>query len=214
MNIKALTLSIISVATAVAASQPANAQDRPSARWDFAPNVWKKESIAMPRGYNAPTPAAVRAGSMPTKNSLLGDPGFLAKAPTAPLIHVNQQVAAVPLPKPAPNPFEAFKNAFGKPISSTPMIAQSLPPMSVPAVSANKGVHAVLAHKPVSVGTGVHGVLHSHRPVGATAKPAALPPVANYGNTGYRPGAFTPTAGSGSNMSTSANVSGVLLPRK
>jgi hypothetical protein len=39
---------------------------RPSARWDFAPNIWKKETIPVPRGYNS------------EKNYLGLDPNYLS----------------------------------------------------------------------------------------------------------------------------------------
>ncbi|HEY9683510.1 MAG TPA: hypothetical protein V6C86_18170 [Oculatellaceae cyanobacterium] len=214
MNIKALTLSIISVAAAVAASAPAQAQEaeprRPSARWDFAPNVWKKETIPMPRGYNAAPQAAVRSGAVPSKNVLGLDPTYLAKAPApmpAPLVRNTQAVSAVPIKSNAP--FEAFKAAFGKPISAspTPMIAsapQSLP--AIPATAAPSSSRAVSGHirpRPVShAATGVSGRLMTPQ-----HRPAPVPAVANYGSLGFTPGPMVPSSGSsGSGATTSVRA--------
>jgi hypothetical protein len=214
MNIKALTLSIISVAAAVAASAPAQAQEaeqrRPSARWDFAPNVWKKETIPMPRGYNAPAPAAVRAGAVPSRNVLGLDPTYLAKAPApmpAPLVRNTTSVAAVPI-KPS-SPLEAFQKAFGKPISAapTPMIAsapQSLPPIPVAASpSAGRSVSARPIHRtPIRSSNGLTGKLLTPQ-----HRPAPVPAVANYGSLGFTSGPMVPTTGStGSGASTSVSA--------
>lgn len=210
MNIKALTLSIISVAAAVAASAPAQAQEaeqrRPSARWDFAPNVWKKETIPMPRGYNAPAPAAVRAGAVPSRNVLGLDPTYLAKPPApmpAPLVRNTTSVAAVPI-KPS-SPLEAFQKAFGKPISAapTPMIAsapQSLPPIPVAAApSAGKYVSARPIHRSLSRSTNGTAKLLT-----AQHRPAPVPAVANYGSLGFTPGPMVPSSGSSGNGATTS----------
>ncbi len=213
MNIKALTLSIISVAAAVAASAPAQAQEaeprRPSARWDFAPNVWKKETIPMPRGYNAPAQAAVRSGAVPGKSMLGLDPGYLAKAPApmpAPLVRNTQAVAAVPIRSNAP--LEAFKAAFGKPISAapTPMIAsapQSLPPIPAAAApSASRQVSARPIHRTLSRSTNGTAKLLTPQ-----HRPAPVPAVANYGSLGFTPGPMVPSSGSsGSGATTSVRA--------
>lgn len=221
MNIKALTLSIISVAAAVAASSPAQAQEageqrRPSARWDFAPNVWKKETIPMPRGYNAPAPAAVaavRSGSVPGKSMLGLDPTYLAKAPaplSAPLVRVNQAVSAVPIAK-SNSPLEAFKAAFGKPISVAPTMVAAAPQAlsATPAStlpSAGRSVSARPLHRPLSRSTAGTAKLLTPQ-----HRAAAAPAIANYGSLGFTPGAYTPSAGSG--MSTNTAVNGRIIRR-
>lgn len=212
MNIKALTLSIISVAAAVAASAPAQAQEGPQAggaRWHFAPNYYKIEQPNLPRGYNAPAPANVRSGAVPGKSMLGLDPGYLAKAPApmpAPLVRNTTSVAAVPLKS---SPLEAFQKAFGKPISAapTPMIAsapQSLPPIPAAAApSASRSVSARPIHRsPIRATSGLNGKLLTpqHRPAPAQA-------VANYGSFGFTPGPMVPTSGStGSGASTSVSA--------
>lgn len=219
MNIKALTLSIISVAAAVAASSPAQAQEaeqrRPSARWDFAPNVWKKETLPMPRGYNAPAPVAVRSGAVP-KSSVLGlDPGYLAKTPPAPapmpapLVRVNQAVSAVPIAVRPASPLEAFQKAFGKPVSAAPVMVAAAPQgmSAMPTSTLPSANRSVAGHiRPRSATTGLHGVLKTpqHRP-GLAARPAA--PIASYGSNFFSPVPFNP-ASAGSGSSTSATVSG------
>ncbi len=220
MNIKALTLSIIAVAAAVAASSaPAQAQEErrpPSARWEFAPNTWRKETINMPRGYNAPAPAAVavRSGAVPGKSMLGLDPTYLAKAPApmpAPLVRVNQAVSAVPLAK-SNSPFEAFKAAFGKPIQVAPPMVAALPqgmsanPASTfPSAGRQVSAHRIPSRRP-SVNTGVAGRLLTPQ-----HRAAAAPAIANYGSLGFTPGAYTPAAGSGTN--TSAVVNGRIIRR-
>ncbi|CAN5559544.1 hypothetical protein BH10CYA1_BH10CYA1_25930 [soil metagenome] len=221
MNIKALTLSIISVAAAVAASSaPAQAQEErrpPSARWEFAPNTWRKDSIQMPRGYNAPAPAAiaaVRSGAVPGKSMLGLDPAYLAKAPApmaAPLIHVNQAVSAVPIAVKPANPLEAFQRAFGRPVSAAPTMVASAPqgmsatPASTLPSTRNVSAHRIPSRRP-SVNTGVAGRLLTPQ-----HRAAAVPAIANYGSLGFTPGAFTPTAGSGT--STRTSVAGTIIRR-
>lgn len=215
MNIKALTLSIISVAAAVAASTPAQAQEageapRPNARWSFAPNVWKKETIQMPRGYNAPAPmAAVRSGAVPGKSMLGLDPSYLAKAPApmpAPLVRVNQAVSAVPIAAKPASPLEAFQKAFGKPVSATPaaLVASApqamsaVPASTSPSASRQVSAHRIPTRRP-SANTGVSGRLLTPQ-----HRAAAVPAIANYGSLGFTPGGFTPTAGSSGNGATTS----------
>lgn len=220
MNIKALTLSIISVAAAVAASTPAQAQEageapRPNARWSFAPNVWKKETIQMPRGYNAPAPmAAVRSGAVPGKSMLGLDPSYLAKAPApmpAPLVRVNQAVSAVPIAVKPASPLEAFQKAFGKPVSATPAALVASAPQAMSAVPASTSPSAsrqVSAHRIPSVrhSSNLNGkVLTPQHRTGLAARPAA--PIQSYGSSFFSPVPFNP-ASAGSGSSTSATVSG------
>ncbi len=215
MNIKALTLSIISVAAAVAASSPAQAQEaeqrRPSARWDFAPNVWKKETLPMPRGYNAPAPVAVRSGAVPGKSMLGLDPSYLAKAPPAPapmpapLVRVNQAVSAVPIAVKPASPLEAFQKAFGKPVSAAPVMVAAAPqalsapgPSALPSAGRQVSARRIPSHRPsVSTNTAI-------KMLPKRSAPAAI---ANYGSLGFTPGAYTPTAGSsGSGATTSVRA--------
>lgn len=193
MNIKALTLSIISVAAAVAASSaPAQAQEErrpPSARWEFAPNTWRKETIQMPRGYNAPAPAvAVRSGSVPSASNIFGDKSYITKAPPAPmpapLVRVNQAVSAVPIAK-SNSPLEAFKAAFGKPISAAPPMVAALPqglpaapPAALPSAARNVSAHRLPSRRPsVSTNTAI-------KMLPKRSAPAAI---ANYGSLGFTP---------------------------
>ncbi len=230
MNIKSLTLTIISVAAAVAAAQPAvQAQEaetrHSSARWDFAPNVWKKETMQLPRnhGYESGPAVNVRSGSVPKSNMLGLDPNYLAKAPApmaAPLVHINHAVSAVPIAAKPKNPLEAFQHAFGKPISAAPPMVASLPqglpalpgqPLAAP-TSAGK---RVAAHRipTQSHSANLNGKLLTpqHRTGQSAGSPAALPTIASYGSKFFTPGAFSPTAGSGT--STSATVNARLLNR-
>ncbi len=228
MNIKSLTLTIISVAAAVAAAQPAvQAQEErrtPSARWDFAPNVWKKESIPMPHGYNSAPVANVRSGAVPSSKMFGLDPNYLAKAPApmaAPLIHVNHAVSAIPIAAKPKNPLEAFQHAFGKPISAAPPMVASLPqglpalpgqPLAAP-TSAGK---AVSAHRlPTRSHTAnLNGKLLTpqHRTGQSAGSPAALP-IASYGSNFFTPGAFNPASSAGSGTSTNAVVNGRIIRR-
>ncbi len=219
MNIKALTLSIISVAAAVAASSPAQAQEaeqrRPSARWDFAPNVWKKETLPMPRGYNAPAPVAVRSGAVPGKSMLGLDPSYLAKAPPAPapmpapLVRVNQAVSAVPIAVKPASPLEAFQKAFGKPVSAAPVMVAAAPQgMSATPAAVGPSTRSVAARRipSRSANSNLNGrLLTPQRHTGLAARPAA--PIASYGSSFFSPVPFNP-ASAGSGSSTSATVSG------
>jgi hypothetical protein len=230
MNIKSLTLTIISVAAAVAAAQPAvQAQEEkrtPSARWDYAPNVWKKETMQLPRnhGYESGPAVNVRSGSVPRSNMLGIDPNYLAKAPApmaAPLIHVSHAVSAVPIvpiaAKPK-NPLEAFQHAFGHPISATPPMVASLPqglpalPGQPLAAPTSKTVSA--RHLPIrSHSANLNGKLLTpqHRYGQSAGSPAALPIASYPTGVGFTPGAFSPRAGSGT--STNAVVNGRIIRR-
>jgi hypothetical protein len=227
MNIKALTLSIISVAAAVAASQPAQADEEarrpPSARWEYAPNTWRKEEAPKRGRWDTPAPAvAVKSGAVPSRSMLGVDPGFLAKLPPAPprpvappLVVARQQVSAVPIAVKPTTPMEAFSKAFGRPVSATPVapmmaaLPQGLPAAPAPLTASKPvSVHHVPSHRASS---NLNGKLLTpqHRYGQSAGAPAALPTVASYGNKFFAPGAYTPTAGSGSN--TSAVVNGRIL---
>jgi hypothetical protein len=223
MNIKALTLSIISVAAAVAASQPAQADEEarrpPSARWEYAPNTWRKETAPSHRWETSAPAVAVRSGAVPSKNMLGVDPSFLAKAPpppprfVAPPMQVaRQQVSAVPIAVKPTTPMEAFSKAFGRPVSATPVapmmaaLPQSLPAAPTPIAASRPAVH----HVPRTSSSLNGKVLPQPHRYGQTAPAARALPIASYGNNYFAP-AFTPTAGSGN--STSTAVKATIIPR-
>jgi hypothetical protein len=222
MNIKTLTLSIITLAAAGSAvSQPVLAQ---GARFDFAPHQWAVEKPGQPTSrYTAPV-GNVRSGAVPHGSSFLGlDPGVLSKpapvvAPIAQTIVAPRTTFTSVVPRMIPQVPAAFKSAFGQPISpTTPVIAQAAtpqPPLTVRPISSSKSVGARLL-KPSVANKSVSGQLLNHkRTIARSAGPALAMPakhIDSYGNNvGYIAGPFIPTM-TGGGMSSSATVSGRLM---
>lgn len=215
-------LSIALVLCTVACAQAATAQEgggpkERGNRFVFAPNIYRSESARIP---SAP-PAEihnVRAGSVPTGNSLLGgnDPSFFSKAPAQmPAPYVQQNVT----PRLIATPVQAkpsYNAAFGRPaqaIAMQPSTAPMAPAMAQPS-SMQKPVMRVAKAAPRNVNTGVTGRLASrpaHRPSGLSAGPA----VASYKpGMGYTAGSFLPTQSAGGSTTTQATVSGRVLQHK
>jgi hypothetical protein len=233
MNIKSLTLTIISLTAAtVAVSQPVLADDeeREAAkeggmRWHFPKSTYRIETNPMPARSNDSPAAAVRSGAVPTQNSLIPS-NMLAKAPPpmpmpnfAPPVMTQPAVSAkmfgtapkiIP-PQQAQIP-AAFKAAFGKPLAvTTPVVASVPTPAQAPAMTARPS--APLKSIPVrrTVASNLSGRLlnpHKSTPIGRAA--TQLPAITSYGsNQAYTPGSFSLAPGSGSSTSTAVN--GVLL---
>ena len=198
--------SMITVAAAGLLCQSAQAQERPGARFKFAPNVYKIEQARVPSDVDGPR--MVKQGAMPRSSSFLGvDPGYLTRP----------QVAAVPVAQPQVSakafvPNTSFMPSFGQPINTQALqaggpiaMAPSMPkaPVAAPA----RPVHT--AKRPVSrqhIAKAVSGKL-----VKPSHTPAQSATPATYGNNvGYVPGGFVPVQ-SGYGASTRADVHGRII---
>lgn len=196
-------LAVAAIGTLSAQSVCAQEQaQRPGARFSYAPNVYKVEQPRMPHGYGAaPSPHAVKQGSMPQSSNFLGlDPSDLQRP-------AQQQVAARPaatnvasrafIPKAVPQ--VAFNPSFGSPFQApAPAIAQAAPPLHMAAPASHKAPVIAKSNKTARrhVNTAVSGRLAS-RP--RSSQPAMA---ASYGNGfGYMPGGQLPSRTSGNSNS-------------
>ena len=221
---KITTLAIISIVTAgFAAAAPANAGPMEgSARFNFQPNTWGAEKAPKPF-MRATTPVhAVRSGMVPRAGaSFLGvDPSMLTK-PAPPPAPVQMNVAATPsfgTATPLVSAPAKFNTAFGTPLTPAPPapVVAHVPPAITPIPQVAKAAPAMQVKpqgKPVvHTNSGVSGKVLAHHPkkspVGLAANPG--PPVAGYGDMGYKPGGFNP-ASVGGGTSSSGNVYGKIL---
>lgn len=231
---KVIILALLTTAaSSVFAVQGANAEGR-SARFDFAPNVWKVEGVRVPPIQESPH--AVKSGAVPYGASFLGlSPHLLTKPapvhqPAMPP-QVQTQVAARPtFTRAVPQiavPNTQYKNEFGKAGSLTPPVvasappaiapplpqsagqAQSLPPISQQAApaKANYPSKPLVAHNRTSSSRNVHGTL-KHRNAGNGLVADAGKRIDSYGNNGYVPGSFLPAAYTGDGSTTQTDVHG------
>lgn len=237
---KVIILALITTAaTSVLAVQSANAEGR-SARFDFAPNMWKVEGVRVPPIQEAPH--AVKSGAVPHGASFLGlSPHMLTKPapvhqPAMPP-QAQTQVAAKPsFTRTVPQiavPNTQYKNEFGKAGSLNPPVvasappavapplpqsagqAQSLPPMSQQAAPAKASYPAkpLVAHNRTSSARNVHGVLkHRNAPSGLVADAGKR--IDSYGNNGYVPGSFLPAAYTGDGSTTQTDVHGRVMSHR
>lgn len=215
MKISFLSLAILAVAaTGTLSAQEVSAQEggqRPGARFQYAPNVFRMEQPRLPKGYGAPEASSIRSGSVPSSNMLGLDPQVLQRP--------QPQVAARPaanhvagqafIPKAVPQ--VAFNPAFGSAFPAQPMPAMAAPAaqaMARAAAPAKAPVAARSAGRRHSVSTGVRGKLKTpiHHSTPAMA--------ATYGpGFGYTQGGHLPSQ-SGGSMSTNTAVSGRFLNNK
>ncbi|MBI4533777.1 MAG: hypothetical protein HY711_07495 [Candidatus Melainabacteria bacterium] len=227
MKMRVACQFIISVVFAGAACSQSARAEGSSARFHFAPNVWKAEGAPKPASRAVEPMHSVRSGSVPRSASFLGlNPQLLSKpAPQVPLPQI--EVASI-VPQVAPQvavPKAEFKTAFGKPVGSTsaPIVAnapvttgvhpqaataKSLPKAtytrsrgSHPSLRSDKSVHAQLAKIPTkATPAGNQGVVAS-----------AGKGIESYGkNLGYVPGTYLPAATEGG-VVTQTDVWGRLL---
>ena len=170
-------------------------------RFEFEPNVWKKEHTG-PRSAWTPAPAAatVRSGSTPSASSMLGIPlASIKKAPVAPAPQAQPNIMAQLMPA-------QFSNAFGKPAQQVmPMTAT--PNAMAPVAAAAPAKSMKMASAP-RVSRSQNGLAHLRRPTYPQSRVARATPIQSY-NTGYVPGSTAPSVFGGSS-STSTNVSGVV----
>jgi hypothetical protein len=239
---KVVVLALITTVTAsVYAVQGAHAEGG-SARFSYAPNIWKVEGVRVPTIQEAPH--AVKSGAVPHGPSFLGlSPHMLTKPapvqqPVMPQAQAQTQVAARPtytraVPQIAV-PNTQYKNEFGKAGSLTPPVvasaptsapplplpqsagqAQSLPPMSQQAqpAKANYPAKPLVAHNRTSSSRNAHGVL-SHRKTPNSLVADAGKRIDSYGNNGYVPGSFLPAAYTGDGSTTQTDVHGRVVSRK
>ncbi len=84
-NTKSIFLTLASLSIAIGVSlQPASAQQRGGARFNFAPNYYRLETSAVPEVTAHPISHSVRSGHVPNSKSILGiDPGSLPVAPAS-----------------------------------------------------------------------------------------------------------------------------------
>ncbi|MFA7340120.1 MAG: hypothetical protein WC028_25295 [Candidatus Obscuribacterales bacterium] len=198
-----IILSLMAFATTALFTQTAaNA----SPRFEFEPNVWKKESVG-PRSSWTPAPAAptVRSGSTPSASSMLGIPLASIKRAPAPV-----PVHAAPVAQPnimAQLMPAQFNNAFGKPAAQAmPMTAS--PNVMAPVAQAATPKTVKMASAPRSLNRSQNGTARLRRPSYPQSRVAHASPIQTY-NTGYVPGSTAPSVFGGSS-STSTAVTGVL----
>lgn len=205
--------SLIAFATIASTMQAASAQESRGARFNFAPNVWRSESVRLPKGYAAPDPVHnVRAGAVPS--NLLGvDPSMLAKPAPPPIIAAHPAVPMVSSQVNIPRANATFNPMFGKPqVAQLPApvpqqaVAMPMPRTTAPAKAAPAGKPRYAARPSVS------GRLLT--PVKRNVTPqTATPAVASYREGfGYSPGLLLPSNSGGSGANTT--VTGKLIRHK
>lgn len=198
-----IILSLMAFATTALFTQTA-AHAGP--RFEFEPNVWKKESVG-PRSSWTPAPAAptVRSGSTPSASSMLGIPLASIKRAPAPV-----PVHAAPVAQPnimAQLMPAQFNNAFGKPAAQAmPMTAS--PNAMQPVAAAAPAKTMKMASAPRSLNRSQNGTARLRRPSYPQSRVAHATPIQTY-NTGYVPGSTAPSVYGGSSSTTTA-VSGVV----
>ena len=196
MNIKFLTLTALALsAMSLIAVNPANAQGKSSARFNFAPNYYKMEEPKVPEMTHA-----VKHGSMPQGSKFLGlDPSMLEKPKSREQVAVRPATTTV-------TPKIEFNSAFGQPAIPAaevkPMVAKALcKPRTAQArpLVAHHGHHA----------TSVNAKLMKRKaPSALDATPSQI---ASYDkNVGYAPGTYLPTT-AGDGYQRQADVHGRLL---
>jgi hypothetical protein len=210
-----ILVSLVAFATIASTMQAASAQESRGARFNFAPNVWKSESVRLPKGYGGPEPMHnVRPGAVPS--NLLGvDPSMLAKPAPPPIVAVQPAMPMVSAQMSVPRANASFNPIFGKPQvapmpATVPQQAVAMPMTTKPVVA--KAAPAARRQ----VATGVQGVLRkppSGRPTNITPM-SGTPAVASYKEGfGYSPGLLLPSNSSGGSRTTTA-VSGVIVGKK
>lgn len=205
-----ILVSLVTLASIAGSMQSASAQESRGARFNFAPNVWKSESVRMPKGYGNPDVVhAVRPGSVPS--NLLGvDPSMLAKPAPPPVVAAAPVMTSV-----TPNMFVPKTNSAWNPMFGKPQAAQLPAPVPQQAVAMPMTTQPMKAKSAPAgrprVNTAVAGRLM--RPAHRSISPAsASPAVASYPtNFGYSPGPLLPSTGG---MNSSATVKGVIVGRK
>jgi hypothetical protein len=211
-----ILVSLMALASIATSMQTASAQESRGARFNYAPNVWKSESVRMPKGYGAPDPVHnVRAGAVPSGNLLGIDPSMFTKpAPPPPVIAARPATTSVTPAMFIPKANASFNPQFGKPqVAQLP--ASAVPQQAVAMPMQMKPIAATNHHAPVVAAR------HSTQVAGRMLRPAfrnvapatASPAVASYPtNFGYSPGPLLPSSSSGGG-SASTKVSGVLIGR-
>jgi hypothetical protein len=209
-----IIVSLVSIATIASSMQTASAQESRGARFNYAPNVWRSESVRLPKGYgNPPAAHTVQAGAVPSGNLLGVDPTMLTKPAPPPVVATQPAMMSV-TPRmfaPVPTAKASFNPMFGSPQVAhlPPSVPQQAAAMPMP-MKAAPATHApVVAHR----SQGISGRLltpNRHNVVPRSAAPA----VASYPtNFGYSPGPLLPSSSSGG-MRTSTSLNGVIIGRK
>jgi len=194
MNIKFLAMSALAVSTMLMVVNPANAQNRSSARFNFAPNTWKQEEPKIPAMSHS-----VQHGSVPQGSKFLGlDPSMLEKPKS------REQVAARPAFT-SVTPQIQFNSAFGQPAA----LPVEMKPITAKVLCKPKTAQArplVAQHRHHA--TSVNAKLMKRKAPSALDAPAQI---ASYDkNVGYAPGAYLPATAS-DGFQRHADVHGKLL---
>lgn len=221
--------------TAGITAQAAFAGDAGTARFNYAPNIWKVEGVRVPSLPEAPH--SVKSGSVPQGPNFLGlSPQLLAKPAPAPVQaqvqaqapRVQTQVSSRPTVAQAVPQMAApkFNSSFGKAgslpappvVANAPAItpsvpqaaaqANSLPPQAkaAPAKGISPARPLVAHHR---AWQSVSGKLNRPKaPEGLVADAGRK--IDSYGG-GYVPGPFLPAAYNGEGSSARTDVSGKLL---
>lgn len=159
INLATMIATLAGALTILASAAPANAQ---GARFNYEPNVWKRDSIKRPKRHMGPQ-HRVSHGSMPKGNVLGLDKSFIKKAQPRMIPASNPMikstVAARPIIKKVKPIRGNYKPAFGSPTQKpAPLVAkqpQRMASFGAPrslaanphnAIKANKSVQAKLAH--------------------------------------------------------------------
>jgi len=206
----------------LAAWQPASAQGH-SARFKFAPNVWRVEGPRYPATHSATPLHNVRQGSVPSQGAtFLGvHPQILEKPRPAVAPAPAQTRVAARTAVPAVTPQVStprFNPAFGNPGSLNKPVVASAPPAASLAQAA-KASPASIPKVDDSPAARIHTTRHVRGKLKARPQPAqpmvaegkAKPEIASYGkNAGYIPGPYLPAA-SGSGTRATATVTGKLM---
>ncbi len=220
MNIKFLTLSIVTVAATIGtSSQSAQAQ---GARFQYEPNVWGSEVHARRAASRTPqqqvAPHSVMPGAMPRSSNFLGvSPNFLTKAPAPKPILVPETVVVArptvhqPVQPQVPivaqqQQLTPFNSLFGSPKSASPVTqpaAHATPAASQLPASKPAPIH----HRPTHRAQNLHGKL---LPPKQAVPAVATPQIANYGNQFYASGSGV----NGVGQHSSATVTGTVIRRK
>jgi hypothetical protein len=207
MNTQTKILNIAgALALSLMSTLPSQAEPG-SARFSFAPNVWKQEQARMPQPEHS-----VRDGSVPVGSKFLGlDPQMLAK-PKLPQVAVRPAFTQV-TPQMLP-PKGQFDAAFGTPESLPTQAKKAEVPKVAQAQSLPLHNQAHSPRRAVSRGghakTAVHAQLvNKPKATGLAAPPAEQ--IASYDkNFGYVPGSFLPSSAS-DGLSRHTEVQGKLL---
>jgi hypothetical protein len=127
----------IAVLTIASSAPSVHAQDKPSARFKFAPQYYPQEQARYPRTHygtnvhfperNLQTPTSVKAGSVPNVNSLFGfNPSFMVQSANTNVAWQNPALPVIPVQKPG---YAAHNQSLPEPRAPRSSVRQSEKPV-------------------------------------------------------------------------------------